>query len=288
MTNKNDNSTGKEYSRPRRKWLTRLIIVTAVLGLFGGLFGWQYRVHIAWKYYEWRGLYPAIRTVPYSEMPEVDVPDDWIECSLGCLRFSLPPELATLEDTTRRKNDYAVFHSDFHSIAVHLDPVNGEVAPLLQLAHEFLGNYDGKLTTPRVYLEFCKFSTEDFCWSMSSQDVVRFMLFATVYQLSYVDWKTAETFFKDDVDRIISFYNGDSLVVVAWQSTTAPQHGGYIRVGFRAGSSVDVERDLLAMWARRICKSIRVVCTANMPTYPAAIAKPDMCCEGISHESSGN
>ena len=261
MTNKN-----VKCSRLRRKWLISLTVVAVVLGVMSGLLGWHYRVHLTWKYYEWQGIFPAIKAIPYSEMPEVDIPENWVVCSLGCLRFSLPPELAALEDTTRKTESFVAFYDDFHAIAVMSDPTNGEVAPLLELASEFIVNHDGTLTTPRVYLEFCKFSTDDFRWSMSSRDVVRFMLFATVYHWSNMGWKTAETFFYDDVDRIVSF-NNDRLVEITWQTTTAPPHGGVISVTFKGGNPTNAERDLLEMLARKICQSIRVVCTCSQNSW---------------------
>jgi len=249
---------GNECSRVRKKWLGKLIITTVVLGVLGGLIGWHYRVHLSWKYYEWRNGYPTIQTIPHSEMPEVDIPKDWVECSLGCLRFSLPPDVATLEDTTRRTEFRVVFNDDFHTILVVSDPVTSEVTPLSELASEFIVSHDGTLTTPHIYREFCNFSTADFRWSMSSQDVVRFTLFFTVYYLSGVEWKTAETFFHDDVDRIILFYS-DRRVEIIWQTTTVPLHGGIICVIMDSNSD-NVERDLLV---RRICQSIRIVCTCS-------------------------
>ena len=261
MASKNDNVMDNKYSRPQRRWLMGLIIATVVLGLFGGLLGWHYRTHLLWKYYVSRGVFPTVQTIPHSDMHEVDIPEDWIECSLGCLRFSLPPDLVILEDTARRTENLAGYYDEFRQIAVIIPaPIDNGVDPLSELVSHFVANHENTLTSPRVYLELCKFSTSDFCWSMSRQDVLRLSVFSIIHAAQCMEmYETAETFFHDNVDRIVFF---SDRVSIYWQATTAP-HQGTVDIKFRGNRYGNNDQDLLA---RRICQSIRIVCTCSLDT----------------------
>ena len=94
-----------------QKFWARLVLSVLAILVVGGMLGWQYRVHLLWKYAEWRGTFNA-KAIPHTEMPVVEIPEDWLECSLGCLRFRLPPHLAATENVQTRETQRVAVYGD--------------------------------------------------------------------------------------------------------------------------------------------------------------------------------
>jgi hypothetical protein len=228
-----------------------------------GLLGWYYQNHLLWKYTESQGELQDIIAIPYFSMQKLDIPDDWVECSLGCLRFRLPPDLAESEDTSKRTESLAIFNSDIGSVIVALQPVDmsspdDAFAPLLFAASRFFPGSESPLTVPRVRFECCKHGADDFRWSMSPKEVKRHSFFVNLHALIIParTTKMVEEFFHDGVDRIILF-NGRAMI--DWQNTNSSD-AGYMHVIDRCENLGMNPGDL----ARKICQSIRVNCTCSL------------------------
>ena len=261
--------------RYQKKWV-RFIFIVLTICLVGGVLGWQYRAHLVWKYAEWNGNLD-VKAISYSEMPAVDIPEDWVECTFGCLRFYLPPNLATLHTVTREPLHIAVYGGEDtsdDSLTVRITiPTLDHAMFILMLAnasHHF-PNRENLSTPPRMRLEFCKISADDFRWSMSSEDVSRLVSLVTLrgFMISG-EAKNAETFFHDDIDRIVLYSAGaywfsenariDWACTITSSATNA--HTGTIFITDN-DETRENNQEFIQGLARKISQSMRVVCTCS-------------------------
>ena len=267
MTNLTNTSVRENYFLFCLSW--RIVkcglFIVVVLGIVGGLIGYHYRFHLFWKYQEWRGILPTVHTIPHSPMPEVGIPDEWIDYSWESLRFRLPPVFSINDEVARRINarreQRICLQSDDESYIIHVSSTHIEVPESsimnveLSIGNALLLNSTKPLTFPRFYLELCKVSSDQFRWSMCADEVQRLYLLCGLRKLSSspvssVYLKKSETFFRDDVDGIVLFTNVGSIF---WQSTSTT-YAGIIVVIDKGGRS---EEDFVS-FVRKICQSIEV------------------------------
>ena len=227
-------------------------IAIVLLGVVGGFSGYYFRFHLLWKYSEWRFALQASRTIPSSSMTTVEITNDWLECSFDTLCFYLPSELAVSEVTTKKKDDTIVFQNDNNTIIVTLVHLDAQSQALLNLASSYMPNPEKILTLPRLRFECSRAGADVFSWAMNPRQVSQNTFLVNLRQLLLAgNIKKVETFFHDDVDRIVLFYEGRA--VIDWQDTTG-SNAGYMHI-------IDHNKDEenLFKLTQKICQSMRVV-----------------------------
>ena|GEM_PF-6489516 len=259
-------NTPSHEKRFSRRFLRNFLVVTIIIGVVVVPFGYYYRCHLSWKYVEWRYELQKEKTIPNCSIPEVEVPCDWIEHSLGNLRFRVPPDFVINKEITTRvgiNETDIVLQNGSYAIAATLTPVCEDTSALLN-AVSCIYFQDSKkpLTSPRLRLECCIAGADKFRWSMSPKDVARNAFFVTLRSSYGVYGQSAETFFYDDIDRILFFY--ENRAMIDWQSTSTTD-AGYMHVINRVtNDSEHVEYDHVL--AQRICQSITLSpCPSDVP-----------------------
>jgi len=242
----------------RRKFL----FVSVVLGVILVLLGIHYRSHLLWKYVEWRDDLYSQNTIPDSPMPDVNIPEDWTEHSLGCLRFSAPPDFVVLPEKAGRlgKSPAIVLRNDVYRIVGMLleSPItfpDDIWAKTFKVEPLFVHNSKQTLTLPLPYLrlESCKSGADKFHWSMSPEDVAHNAVFIILRSVLAVDgMKSVETFSHHDVFGIALFKGRRALI--DWQSTSATD-AGFMHVFLDDDKQSEYDHVLV----QRICQSFRVV-----------------------------
>ena len=90
------------HSEKHKKFSLRIILIAifsvgvVVIGL------WYYLPHLIWKYTTWR-VEPSLthlESIPYSPMPEIGIPEDWVEHSSGGVRFRLPADMFPINESS--------------------------------------------------------------------------------------------------------------------------------------------------------------------------------------------
>ncbi|MGL4942365.1 MAG: hypothetical protein ACRC46_04155 [Thermoguttaceae bacterium] len=238
----------------QRKWSRLLFIFAAILVVLflATLAAYYYRFHLMWQYTVWHAGLQATKVIPNSPMPQVVVPEDWVEFSLGDLSFSLPPDLASSEMEKYRKKDILVFQNNFQSVIIKSSIIDEKMLAFLSMASSFEQSSKKTLTLPRLRLECSMVGADCFDWSASPERVshdLNFLVFRPLLIDDHV--KMTETFFRDDIDGIALFY--DKRVVIDWQSTTG-LNAGYIHIKNGNGTS---ENDFTE-FVRQVCQSMRV------------------------------
>jgi hypothetical protein len=224
-----------------RTHFTLKLILIVIIILSCGILLMYHRSHLLWKYEEWQGNLQDVRAIPDGPMPELDIPDDWVECSLGCMTFRLPPEMAAGK-TTEKTGRVVAYHDESRKIGVFLTPRDN--GPRL-IQHPISGK---TLTLPRVQLECYRTNADDFRWSMSPQEV-QWHRDCMATRL-YANEASIELLFREKFDGILVF-QGRNHHIFDWQNTSGTERG-YIYFQDK-GEKPDPD------WVRRICQSIEIV-----------------------------
>jgi hypothetical protein len=236
----NTNPTPHPY-----RWRVLLIVIIAI-AVSSGLLGAFYRHHLMWKYVEWQGDLYHVAAIPNTPMPDMVVPEDWVEHSLNGMTFRLPPEMAL----TVKKNNTAAFNDGHRKIVISSSHITPDLAQTLTSRLNSSSAIDS-MTLPRLRLECFRASADEFRWSMSSADVRKLADNIALRPLLEMNKpQFTESFSRADWDAIILF--DDKHVILDWQSTTSTE-AGYAH--FTAVNDEPLDFD----WIRKICQSIEMV-----------------------------
>jgi hypothetical protein len=246
MATKTQEQTTPDSLHDVRTHFTLKLILIVIIILSCGILMVYHRNHLLWKYEEWQGNLHDVRAIPDGPMPELDIPDDWVECSLGRMTFRLPPEMVAdkMTEKTIRGTGHAVVYQDEHrKINVYLAPSDNRLG-LIQ--HPI----SGKTTTfPRTRLESYRTNADDFRWSMSPQEVQwhRGCMATRPFRMSFY---SIESLFREDIDGILAF-DKRNRHNFEWQNTSGTESG------FIYFEDKDEKPD--HDWMRRVCQSIEIV-----------------------------
>ena len=284
---KNPNCTYFHKNCLSRNRLRILLVVVLLPVLLIALLGYHYKSHLLWKYVEWRYDLYAENTIPVLPMPEVEIPDDWIEHSCGNLRFRLPPNFILKEEDRWEAMGPIISITLFNdSYRIHGRSLYDDFVPdfsvleeglwrneLLKLvsSKQDLRKYfpDSKepLSFPSLRLECCLVGANKFRWSMSSNEVEHNTFFIILRSCINVYPAKAETFFRDDVYGLNLFKTNS--VQIDWKSTSTNDEGYIHVIDYHNSSELDVDL------ARRISKSIRIVLSDLEDVYNIKNSKPE-------------
>jgi len=250
-TKTQEQTTSDSPHEVRTHFILKLILIVIII-LSCGILLVYHRSHLLWKYEEWQGNLQDVRAIPDGPMPELDIPDDWVECSVGCMTFRLPPEMAagkTIEKTGRA----VAYQYEQRKISVFLTPRDNRPG-LIQ--HPISGK---TITFPRVLLESYRTNADDFRWSMSPQEVQWHRDCMVPRHFGYQT--SVELLFREDIDGILAFdkHNRHNF---EWQNTSGTA-SGFIYFEDK-GEKPDHD------WMRRVCRSIEIVLPEEeKPEYDA-------------------
>ena len=225
----------------RTHFTLKLILITIII-LSCGILLVYHRNHLLWKYEEWQGNLHDVRAIPDGPMPELDIPDDWVECSLGCMTFRLPPEIAAGK-TTEKIGRAVAYQYEQRKISVFLAPRDNK-PELIQ--HPISGK---TITFPRALLESYRTNADDFRWSMSPQEVQRHRDCMAPHPFRMSTY-SIESLFREDIDGILAFDKRNTHIF-NWQNTSGTV-SGFI---FFEDKGEKPDHD----WMRRVCQSIEIV-----------------------------
>jgi len=203
--------------------------------------------HICWRIHERQHGLDNVQGLPYRELPEVKIPDNWIDYSIGSIEIKLPPEVATAEHVIDRTGAGYYYRTATFSIYVADTSV---AMPGLQFVDSVaaLHPYSDVLTAPRLRLDCLRRSSNDFSWLMTWRQVGYHSFCMTWGQIQPAEFKSIETSFGNTIDKLICF--SDHCIEISWQSVDL-QLEGFISIDHDQNI---IDKDL----ARRICKSIMI------------------------------
>jgi len=224
----------------RTSFYLKLVLIASIV-LSCGILLTHYRSHLSWKYVEWRENLQDIRAIPDHPMPELDIPDNWVECSLGDMTFHLPPEMAANE--SRKKVYHAssgsiIYFHEGRKIFVSLKPYD-DMQEILQYSKS-----EKPLTFPQWRLECFRVGADDFRWSMSPQDVQKHCYWVTMRSIG-IPCQSTESFFRENFDSLLMFADHLTFECQSTSSTIGA------RILF-TGNNENFDPD----WVRRVCQSI--------------------------------
>lgn len=218
------------------------------LAVFGAI---QYRFHLWWLLQERRLGSQQLVSIPDDPLPEVTVPDGWVRCRVGRLKFNLPPGLATNMVHCGEHEGGAVF--EFGLRTVRVGPPTQATAALQLLssgAAEIFGESEC-WTLPRLKLQCYRANSGMFSWSMSPSQVRRnayIMGLCRIVRNSSDSDSRVEYLLGGDIDATLLL--GKDRVMLDWECRKGGV-GGYIHF-------VDREDDVDWSWVRRFCRSMLV------------------------------
>ena len=231
---------------------SRVIVVTVIVLGIVVLTGYHYRYHLLWQYASIRPGFADVKSIPSGPMPAIPIPGDWLACEVGCIRFSLPPELA--ENSTVHKPDgsLATFQDDTRTVIVQTydaEEFSGLFSCLVMSAST-LSPQPQTFTFPRLRQACYQTSADDFRWSMTPGEA-RWHSFciATTKSIRIHSDGHTESLFGDDFDGFAHFHG--SAVVFHWQCNRRGS-GGYMHIIDR-GDREDTN------WIRAICCSAHCI-----------------------------
>ena len=196
-----------------------------------------------WKYAEARLDSDEVHAIPVSEMPQSGIPDDWVSVRVDGMEFRLPSDVVEMKD--RSNSSVAIFHNGVDVMVMVDRPAdNGELyEDVVKIRPELEG-----LTLPRLRCYFCQFSTSDFRWSMTLDEVRWHAYCMREGQLfRFRQFGRVETMFRDDIEGIIHF--DGKFAFFSWEHKQSKQ-GGYINF---CGASPTID----ANFVRGVCESFK-------------------------------
>jgi hypothetical protein len=236
--------------RRHRGWVTpfSLVVVGLLVMAVGALIALHYRSHLFWRYTASRFGLNDIRAIPDRPMPESPTPDGWLRCHVGCVEFSLPPELVRNRVAQQNGASTVMFQHGSRAVVVAVPTDASDVSGLLTTASE-LCPQSQRFTVPKLRRACYRASSADFRWSMTPSEVRWHAFCITTGKLirSLSDGHT-ESFFREDLHGIVHF--GDERTVLDWQSNDLPL-GGYMHF-------IDRQDQADKSWIREVCQSLKV------------------------------
>jgi|GEM_PF-5073245 len=176
----NNNQTNKQ--KPIKSCFLAILLASVSFILAWGLL-WLYWPHFCLKYTEWKyvgsGDLIHVEKVPISSMPQMDIPEDWLEHSLGDVIFHLPSDASILKETAVGR----IFLHKTGRTTITLQ-VADLGKPFLELATILHPTKKVFSTFPSLRLESLSTSTKDFRWSMSRREVIWHVFMVSIRQAS--------------------------------------------------------------------------------------------------------
>ncbi len=224
-----------------------LLALVACFALAAGA-ALHYRVHILWWYSVRNDGLPDVQAIPNRPMPEVSVPDGWVQCRVGRLELSLPPELADNKVAAGNGSGLFAFLSDSRGVIVNTptDAIGGEFVT----AAGALCPASQQITSmPRLRLACYQASSSDFRWSMSPQEVQWHVFCITTGMLVRLgDEGHTEAMFREDMDGLIHFMDKRAALDLESTDGTCATY-----INFKEnGEKID------PTWIRAVCQSLRI------------------------------
>lgn len=205
------NHKGKQKSKKFDS--ASVLTVIAILMITGGL-SWYYTPHLFWAYTWWQYGKPELDMIPHSLMPEIDIPEDWMEHTLGNLRFHLPPDMSLVEDESNQPKQ-SLFRNDkitaYLSRVPQFGDVNGRTEKYLQAASRLHPAQKTFLSNIQLTFEALNVRANDFRWSMSRQEAQWHFFIVDIRHstLSASDIKSVEYFAGKNADGLLIFRSGE-------------------------------------------------------------------------------
>lgn len=234
-------------TRPRRSQSRTLRVIALLIPLgMAALLAWHYRIHLVWRYQERRLGLHEVDAIPDRQMPECTIPEGWMACHVGCIEFSLPPELASNRAAPANGASMVTFNYGSRAVAVAINTDAADFSELLKAASQLSPEHEA-FTIPRLRRACNQVSTDDFCWSMTADEVRWHAFCLTTSKLANATREGhTESFSRHGVDGITHFTN--TRAVLVWQSTDL-LCSGYIHF-------IDREEPFDATWIRAACQSL--------------------------------
>lgn len=251
MSHSRSTTSPASKSNGLRKHFRVIVVAVIVLGIVV-LTGYYYRYHLLWQYESIHSGFADVKSIPDRPMPAAPIPDDWVTCEVGCIRFSLPPELA--ENSTVQKPDgsLATFTGDARNVIVQTyDPDEfSDIFSEFVRSASTLSPQPQTFTLPRLRQACYQTSADDFRWSMTPGEARwhTFCIATTELIRTHSDGHT-ESFFGDDFDGFAQFHG--NAVEFHWQCNRSGS-GGYMHIIDR-GDGEDTN------WIRAICRSAHCI-----------------------------
>lgn len=251
MTCSNTTALPKERRHRGRFRLSARAIVALVVG-FGilVLIGLHYRAHLLWRFEESRLGLQGVQATPDRPMPKTPTPNGWTRCRVGCIEFSLPPELAANRVDPKNGTSFVTFQHGSRIVGVELPMELDKVSLALLKVADDLCPQPQRFTMPRLRLACYQTSSDDFCWSMTSDEVRwhAFRIMTDKLIRPTFDGHT-ESLLRNDLDGILHFLGNRG--VFSWQCNDC-MYGGWMHL-------VDSGEKLDPGWIRAVCQSIKRV-----------------------------
>ena len=251
------NCNRKEKNKAKIVFLSVFLTTIAILLLTGGLIG-CYWPHLLWKYCEWKYVHAErehliniLGDISNGTMPKIEIPDEWVEHSLDCVQFYLPPDMSSLAE----RNTSAYFGNE--NINIHVAMKSQPLQSILQGASQMHPAQKTFLTLSQLRLETCNTKASDFHWSMSRREVLwhTYIISLRSVILPPIYVKFIESFSGQNWDGLLFFSSKGPLILFEWQCISCPVHG---TIYF---SPMKEEQELDINVVHGIVQSIRVNCS---------------------------
>jgi len=228
-----------------RPFLMAVLVLLAVMSVTA----WHYRYHLRWLYESSHLQLRDVQAIPDHPMPKTPTPQGWVRCRVGCVTFSLPPELAKNRAAPKNGTPIVTFQQGSRSVIVDLPRDEGELSGLLEIAAG-LCPQSQRFTILRLRRACYQASSGDFRWSMTPNEV-RWHAFCIAMRklMELIPDGYTESFFREGVEGIVHF--GGERAVFEWESSDG-RCGGYMHFIDRTGK-VD------PVWVRAVCGSLKVL-----------------------------
>lgn len=249
----------KKEQKPKRSFF-KIVLILVVIFLITGRLLWYYWPHFQWKWAEWRAWerIAGLERIPSSLMPEVEIPEDWIEHSLGCIQVSMPHDLLV---------DYRN-HGETHIAEYRNENIIIKVIQTSCSPHDFLEKVSWLarisqahpqknifLTMFPLYIEATGVVPADFRWSMSRKEVEwHKYLILDVRGLSTV--KQTESFSTSKWEGWFCFGNDgkNNTGIFQWSCISCPAFGSIYFYPVDKGQELDLNL------VRGVSQSMKVNC----------------------------
>ena len=227
-----------------------MVVVALVVGCgLAALTALHFRAHLLWRHQaSGLGLHD-VQAIPDQPMPESPTPKGWVRCRVGCIEFSLPPELARNTVAPKKGASLFTFEHGPRAVVVALPTDASEFSDLLKSASELCPRSQ-PLTMPRLRLACYQASSDDFRWSMTPIEV-RWHAFCIVMSklIRPMSDGYTESLLRKDLEGIVHF--GGERAAFDWQCTDR-MCGGYMHF-MDHGEKTD------ATWIRAVVQSLKVL-----------------------------
>lgn len=231
-----------------RRTTVTIAIAIGVFSLGAGLLTY-YRFHLSWVYTS-AMLDGDVQSVPVRALPIAPFPEDWPMVHVRGVSFHLPPGLP---ETEEKVGNAVVFKQNGRSIGVIGPEDNSDLSGMLSAASKACP-VPQEFTLPKLMAAWHQADSRNFRWTMTPQEA-RWHVFCaslgSAFQSRSVCW--VETLYRDDVDGIILYYEGDNNAAFVWQARNPKGNrllGG--QIDFAQRGILDRE------FVRFVCESLRV------------------------------